>query len=83
MASARIARIAIEIAPPQFVNIIKFRRASSNVVALDTIYEDQEKDMSNLNSMTSLSLKSYGNNNINNNASSSSIMSKYFSPRST
>ncbi|XP_021751025.1 uncharacterized protein LOC110716690 [Chenopodium quinoa] len=71
MASARIARIAIDVAPPQFVNIIKFRRASSNVV-LDTIYEDQEKELSYSHSFTSSNMKNYDTNS----SGSSSIMSK-------
>ncbi|KMT03656.1 hypothetical protein BVRB_8g189950 [Beta vulgaris subsp. vulgaris] len=73
MASSRVARIAIEVAPPQFVNIMKFRRTSNK--ALDTIYEDQEKEMNNSNSFISSNLKNHSN------IASSSIMSKYFSPR--
>ncbi|KAK9697026.1 hypothetical protein RND81_08G010100 [Saponaria officinalis] len=46
MASSRVARIAIENAPPKFLKIMKRRTMSM----LDTIHEDQEKECSS-NSM--------------------------------
>ncbi|CAO2842173.1 unnamed protein product [Amaranthus hypochondriacus] len=66
-ASSRVARVAIEVAPPQFVNIMKFTRKNM----LDTIYEDQVKDHTINNRIGSFSNSK--------SSSSSSIMSNYFS----
>ncbi|KAL9224373.1 hypothetical protein vseg_000410 [Gypsophila vaccaria] len=79
MASSRIARLAIENAPPKFLKSIK--RRTMNV--LDTIHEDQEKDCYS-NSMP-MNLKSVASLVDHASSSSSSstfpMYSKFFSRR--
>ncbi|CAN4113266.1 unnamed protein product [Withania somnifera] len=74
MANARIARFVTEVAPPQFVNVMRNRASKM----LETIKEEERE----ASSSESLSLKSYSSTSLSSaysaSSSSNAKNSKYF-----